>query len=340
MSFKGFICEVSKEPVSTEECLACARNGAPKKCDMTAPIVRGFINDKRPDNFGVSVTTALGCPRQWRLKIAYDYFTKPSHEWWLFRGTALHAAAEKYAEAEGILSETRMNFLVPLGERMPKTVNDYVALAGDSVILTGKPDLVDVERGHILDFKTTKKVPLRHYAYTCPITGEVLREGKFPARYDFTCGCGETHSGKDIQSIGPPQAMSGHVWQLAIYSLMLEENGVEMYTGEIVYQSMDRQKRILIGSEKMNAAKQEVQDYLVAALPLFTQAEIPAEADVPERVKWMCEKYCPVAMECKSRPGAFVPVAEEIPQAEELEQPLRIPVSAQTAEESIMELGY
>lgn len=318
--FKGFICEVSKEKVSPEECLACASNGAPKKCDMTAPIIRGFINDKRPDDFGLSVTTALGCPRQWRLKIEYDYYTKPSAEWWLFRGTALHAAAEKYADAEGILSERRLNFLVPLGLGMPQRVNDYVALAGDNVILTGKPDLVDVERGHIIDFKTSKKVPLRHYTYTCPNTGKILRAGKFPARYDFACGCGGTHPAREIQRIGPPQARLEHLWQLAIYSLMLEENGVPIYTAEVVYQDMERQKRILVSAAELEKRKAEVQDYLERVLPLFAQAEIPTEADVPARAKWQCEKYCVVSEQCRER--------------------LNIPVSEQTAAESIKELGY
>ena len=324
MSFEGFLCEVSGEPVSTQECLACASHGAPAGCDMTSPVIRGIVEQKRPDDFGLSVTTALGCPRQWRLKIIYDYFTKPSHEWWVFRGVALHTAAETYAAEEGILSERRMNFLVSLGERMPSRANGYVALVGDNVVLTGKPDLVDMERGHIIDFKTTKKAPLRHYTYTCPTTGEVLRAGKFPARYDFTCGCGETHPAREIQKIGPPQARLDHLWQLAIYSLMLEENGVPIYTAEVVYQDMDRQKRIHVSTEELEKRKAEVQDYLERTLPLFTQAEIPAEADVPARAKWQCEKYCVVADQC---------------QAYQSER-ISIPVSEQTAEESIMELGY
>ena len=314
MSFKGFLCEVSGEPVSAEECLDCASHGAPIGCDMTSPVIRGIINGKRPDDFGLSVTTALGCPRQWRLKIVCDYFTKPSHEWWVYRGVALHTAAETYAAEEGILSERRMNFLIPLGERMPPEVNGYVALVGDNVILTGKPDLVDVERGHIIDFKTSKKVPLRHYAYTCPKTGEILRAGKFPARYDFACGCGETHPAREIQKIGPPQARLDHLWQLAIYSLMLEENGVPIYTAEVVYQDMERQKRILVPAAELEKRKAEVQDYLERTLPLFTQAEIPVEADVPARAKWQCEKYCVVSEQCRER--------------------LNIPVSEQTVEES------
>ena len=322
--FKGFLCEISGEPILASNCLACASNGAPQGCDMTGPVIRGILKEKRPDDFGLSVTTALGCPRSWRLKMAYDYYTAPSAEWWIYRGQALHEAAEKHAAAKGVLAERRLNFLVPLGERMPEEANDHVALVGDHVVLTGKPDLVDVERGHIIDYKTTKKVPLRHYTYTCPRSGEVLREGKFPARYDFSCSCGETHPGRDIQTIGPPQARQDHLWQLAIYTLMLEENGQTVQTAEVVYQSMQRQKRILVPAEELSQHKAEVQRYLAEVLPLFTQADIPRKAEVPKRVKWQCKKYCAVAEQCQGDVSPCV-ITD---------------VGGQTAEDSLRELGF
>lgn len=318
--FKGFVCTVSNEPVSPPECLACAANGAPQACSLTAPVVRGMLAHKRPDDFGLSVTTVLGCPRAWRLKIIHDYCTDPRSEWWLYRGQALHAAVEQHAGGEGILAERRLNFLFPLKERMPRAVNDYVSLVGDHVVLTGKPDVVDLERGHIIDYKTTSKVPLRHYTYTCPTTGEVLREGKFPARRDFSCGCGAAHPARDIQEIGPPQARASHRQQLAIYSLMLAENGVPVHTGEIVYQDMKRQKRILVGHAQLEEEKAQVQQDLKAWLPLFAQREIPAAHEVPERVRWMCEKYCPVADPCQQGDAAHV--------------------SAQPVEQSLAELGF
>jgi len=39
MSFAGFICEVTDEPVSPADCLACARSGPLPGCPMSAPVV-------------------------------------------------------------------------------------------------------------------------------------------------------------------------------------------------------------------------------------------------------------------------------------------------------------
>ena len=70
--FQGFICEVTAERVTAFHCLACARKGAPG-CTMTAPVVRGILSNMRPADFGLTVTTLLGCARKARLKRAHPY---------------------------------------------------------------------------------------------------------------------------------------------------------------------------------------------------------------------------------------------------------------------------
>ena len=63
MPFTGFICEVTTNPVTPTECLACARAGPLPGCPMSAPVVKGILDGLRPDDFGLTVTTLLGCAR-------------------------------------------------------------------------------------------------------------------------------------------------------------------------------------------------------------------------------------------------------------------------------------
>lgn len=99
MAFKAFICEVSGDFVAPNACLACARTGALPGCQMTDPVIRGILDNMRPDEpealvaagYGVlTITTLLSCPRKWRLKIECDYAEKPSSLWWAFRGQLVH----------------------------------------------------------------------------------------------------------------------------------------------------------------------------------------------------------------------------------------------------------
>ena len=64
----GFICEVTAEPVSPAECLACARGGAPG-CNMTELVIKGILYILHPDDFGLTVKTLLGCSRKARFSI-------------------------------------------------------------------------------------------------------------------------------------------------------------------------------------------------------------------------------------------------------------------------------
>ena len=72
MPFEGFICEHTGKKVDVGVCLACTRAGAPG-CPMTAPVIKGIIDGILPDDFGLTVTSLLGCPRKERLKQEWPY---------------------------------------------------------------------------------------------------------------------------------------------------------------------------------------------------------------------------------------------------------------------------
>jgi hypothetical protein len=140
MSFEGFICELSQEAVSPTHCLECAREGAPG-CPMTAPVVKGILDGLRPDDFGITVSVLLGCPRKVRLMREWPYYLKPSESWWVYRGQLMHGVAYEFARHdENAIAETRFSMLVD-------------TVKGGMIKISGQPDLVFTDRSHLLDFK-------------------------------------------------------------------------------------------------------------------------------------------------------------------------------------------
>jgi hypothetical protein len=157
MPFEGFICEVTQEVVAPAYCLACAREGAPG-CPVTAPVVKGILDGLRSDDFGLTVTSLLGCARKERLKQEWPYFLKPSESWWAYRGMLMHGVAYDYARQDGdAIAEARFSMLVD-------------APGGGTMAISGQPDLVLVDRFHLVDFKTTMRTPRPWLTFTCPET--------------------------------------------------------------------------------------------------------------------------------------------------------------------------
>ena len=86
----GFLCEVTEEPVTFQECLACAQRGAPG-CPMVPAIIHDIASSIRSPEYandfakqagaevGFSATELLGCPRQYRLKKQNPYWEKGFH---------------------------------------------------------------------------------------------------------------------------------------------------------------------------------------------------------------------------------------------------------------------
>jgi hypothetical protein len=282
MPLTGFECEADapvKTVVSASECQACARRGALPGCSLTAPVVRGMVNGLRPETFGLTVTTLLGCPRRRRLQQTEPYTLRPSELWWAYRGQLMHGVAAEYAgdDPHGI-AERRFSMLV--GE----------------VEVSGQPDLVLIDRRHLVDYKTTRTVPRPQRTWSCPHSRRVIRTGAFAWRRKWMpCPhCSQQqHLARDIETSGPPRPYPRHVQQLSLYRLILWENGIEVETAELVYMDMQQQLRLPVELCSLVEARAQLE----ARLALHRQVSLPTVLTNPGDL-WECD-YCPVRAACE-----------------------------------------
>ena len=299
--FQGFICEITTEPVLPAECLACARKGAPG-CTMTAPVIKGILSNLRPDDFGLTVTTLLGCARKARLKLEQPYWLKPSELWWSYRGQLMHNIAAQYAHEDAqAIAEQRFSMMVQAH--------------GQLIEISGQPDLVLVDRGVLVDYKTTKRMPQTWKTYTCPEAGNVIQEGQWAIRTKYIecpfCEDGR-HVAKDVLAQGKPRAYQGHIQQVSVYAVMLRENGIPIQTAEIIYQDMAGQLRVPV--ELLPTA--EVWALLEQRVAEHTQAGLPGIITDAEQT-WECD-YCALRSACEALHGG--PVGAVLLKAQAAEQ--------------------
>ena len=222
----GFICDATELPVDIPDCLACARAGALPGCHQTAPVIAGIVRGLRPDGFGWTVTTLIGCVRKARLMQSESYWLKPSESYWAYRGQLMHGVAARYAEeTDQVLAEQRLSIVVE-------------ALTGALVEVSGQPDLVLLDQKHLIDFKTTKSVPTGWRAYVCPETDQVISEGPYALRRKYIecphCTLGQ-HDAKAIEVVSAPRAKVQHVLQVSLYRLLLQRHGHTVDTAAIKF---------------------------------------------------------------------------------------------------------
>ncbi len=288
MPLAGFNCDAEDLPVTIEACLTCARSGALSGCHQTAPVIAGIIRGLRPDDFGLTVTTLIGCVRKARLMRETPYWLKPSASYWAYRGMLMHGVAAQYAKEAGqLIAEKRFAMTV-------MTLEDRL------VEVTGQPDLVLLDQKKLLDFKTIKSVPTGWRSYICPETEQVISEGSYALRRKLIecphCRLGQ-HEVKTIEVIGEPRAKVHHVLQLSLYRLLLDRNGIVVNSGEVIYQDMDTQRRIPVDLLPLAEAER----YLRERVTLAVQADLPPILTDPDEV-WQCD-WCPVRTVCEERHG-------------------------------------
>ncbi|MBN1887227.1 MAG: hypothetical protein JW850_04535, partial [Thermoflexales bacterium] len=232
----------------------------------------------------------LGCPRKERLKQLHNYWLKPTELWWAYRGQLMHGIAAQYVEGDPhAFAETRLAAMIPMGDEL--------------VEITGQPDLVLLDRGHLVDYKTTKSVPGPWRTWVCPETGELVRERSFAWRNKMIscphCEAG-THVAREIVVEAAPRPYPRHAQQVSLYALLLAENGVEVQTGEIVYQDMSVQLRVPVALMPPG----EAMDLMKDRLRLHLQPNIPDILTDPAEL-WECD-YCPVRRACEMMYGGPV----------------------------------
>lgn len=294
MPLSGFLCDSTDMPVPIDACLACARSGALPGCHQTAPVIAGIVRGLRPDDFGLTVTTLIGCVRKARLMREVSYWLKQAQSYWAYRGTLMHGVAAQYAdEADQLIAEQRFTITVE-------------TLTGQFVYVSGQPDLVLLDQHTLLDFKTTKSVPTGWRSYICPETDRVISEGPYALRRKYIdcphCRLGQ-HDVKAIEVIGEPRAKPHHVLQLSMYRLLLHRHGIEVDQGVLIYQDMDTQRRISVEMLSL----EEVERYLIERVTLATQIDLPPILTDADEV-WQCG-FCAVRDECERRHGGAVSIA-------------------------------
>lgn len=291
MPLEGLICDAEGLPVTIKDCLACARSGALLGCHQTAPVLNGIVQGLRPDDYGLTVTTLIGCLRKWRLMKDTAYWLKPAQSYWAYRGQLLHGVAARYAADDpNAIAEQRFTLTIDLPD-------------GRSIEVSGQPDLVLIDQHRLVDYKTTKAVPTGWRSYVCPETDQLIAEGPYALRRKSIacphCSLG-SHLTKTIEMIGPPRAKLHHVLQLSLYRLLLHRNGTEVDRGEVLYVDMDTQCRIPIDLLPLVEAER----YLRERVTLAVQADLPPILTDPDEV-WQCA-FCPVRTVCEERHGGPV----------------------------------
>lgn len=298
MPFIGFVCEADESAVAPEQCRACARQGARPGCQQSAPVITGILNGLRSGH-ALTVTVLLGCARKARLMQTEDYQLKPAEAWWAYRGQLMHGVSAAYAQGDpDAIAEQRFSMLVDAGSGEALCAS-LKPTASRLVEISGQPDLVLVDRRHLVDYKTTKAVPGPWRTWTCPTLGVIAREGQFACRTKWLdCpACSQRHEAAAIETQHPPRAYASHIQQVSLYRLLLWENGIEVDTAEIIYQDMRQQLRVPVELLSLSEAR----TLLEARLAEHTQPNLPDVLRDPDDI-WQCN-FCPVRAACERQHG-------------------------------------
>ena len=149
MALVGVLCDdiaAYGDEFTFDQCIACSLAGQPRRCHAPTPLLVAMAEAQRDrKDAGVSATMILDCPRKIALQGQHDWREHPASYWARFRGTLAHAMLEQYAPpTDAAIIEVR--------RRKTYTVD------GVDIAITGKPDYIDVERGLLLDYKTTQSL--------------------------------------------------------------------------------------------------------------------------------------------------------------------------------------
>jgi len=301
----GFLCEVTDQPVSFQECLACAKKGAPG-CSMVPAVIHTAMNSIRDPQYaqklaeqagaeiGSSVTELLSCARQTRLKADIPYYEKPSALYRMNRGTGYHGLLSQYTD--GIREET---------------LSWKFTFRGKSILLVGTPDMIELTpKGWLItDYKVTGNAPFGRKVNVCGRCEADLYKGDD----GLTCPtCGVLSSKSDISKVyRPPQARSSHVMQVNLYALLVEKNADHLarklnaknpnqFAGaQVVYFPDKVPVRCPVSLDR-----DAIMAFLKTTLTALISPYLPPVLDEVDEL-WRCD-YCPVRSVCEQMHGGPV----------------------------------
>ena len=298
----GMLCEVTEEPVTFDECLACAQRGAPG-CPMTPAVIERIRDSIRPANYaqamaearsadyGFSVTEVIYCPRQHRLQNQFTYWERPRDLYRMQRGTGVHTDLAQYSDG---IKETTLTWKIKFQEK--------------TVLLIGSPDLIEArpEGWYITDYKVTGNPPRKTRVSVCSgCEAEIFEDAKGGP----VCpNCGPIFKSKVNRVTRPPQARDGHVRQINLYSLLVEKNAEKLAAdhglqdpgdvcgGQVVYLPKDVPLRCEVPIDRAGTLA-----FLQERLSALLGPDLP-----PVLIGgWQCD-YCPVRSQCEELHGGPV----------------------------------
>ncbi len=302
----GLLCEVTEEPVTFQECLACAQRGAPG-CPMVPAIIHDIASSIRSPEYanelakqagadvGFSVTELLTCPRQYRLKKQHPYWEKPSSMYRMTFGSGYHAALSKYSA--GIIEET---------------LTWKFTLQGKSILLVGTPDLIELRTDgwFITDYKVTGNPPFGRKVPICNHCDLEMYKGEDGLTCP-NCGALNPRSSAISRIYQPAQARSSHVEQVNLYALLIEKNAAMLakkhnliapagFCGaQIAYLS---QKGVVRCDVQLDRAA--AMALLKLRLTALLSNNLPPVIDEVDEL-WRCD-YCAVRANCERLHGGPV----------------------------------
>ena len=301
----GLLCEVTEEPVTFDECQACARRGAPG-CPIVPAVIHNISNSIRDPEYadkfakeagadvGFSVTELVGCPRQYVLKQRHPYWEKPSSLYRMAFGSGYHAALAAYPD--GIKEQT---------------LTWKFTFHGQTVLLVGTPDLIYAtsDGWHIVDYKVTANPPFGHKVAVCTHCDLDLYKGDD----GLTCpNCGSLNPRSSAVSrvYRSARARSSHALQINLYALLIEKNATLLEkeydakasgfaSAQIVYLSPKTPVRCDVALNREATIA-----FLKARLNAVLTNDLPPVLDEADEL-WRCD-YCPVRSICEQLHGGPV----------------------------------
>ena len=306
MSLAGFLCGATDMPVTIEACLACARSGALPGCHQTAPVLNGIVQGLRPDDYGLTVTTLIGCLRKWRLMQDTAYWLKPAQSYWAYRGQLLHGVAAHYAADDPhAIAEQRFTITIALPD-------------GQSIAVSGQPDLVLIDQHTLIDYKTTKVVPTGWRSYVCPETDQLIAEGPYALRRK-SLDCPHCALGAHLTKVDrSDRPAAGETPSRAASQPVSPAAGSERVRRRSRRDPVSRHGHAVPHPDRPAAARLKPKRYLRERVALAVQTDLPPILTDEDEL-WACD-YCPVRQVCEERHGGPVGKAAQH-QSTHMEEP-------------------
>jgi len=290
MPLKGFLCEVTGSPVDFDKCVACAGNGSlvlpHEGCHCTPPVLRGIIASqgrRDPEVVKISVTMLLGCLRKTALEQTHDFWVKPSHLYWSWRGCIGHSIVESAHGQDQAVYERRF----------------YRDVAG--ITVSGQPDVFYPAEQRLVDYKTAKAVP--RDPYVCARCGTNFYANG--SRKPSCPTCGRTYENGEVKALktAPALPYGHHIEQVNGYRWVLAANGYEIDVLEVVYLDMMQVKRTFAPVWDLDCTEQFIGERASIVKAALEGGPVPPKVQGEEA--WQCPDhargkvgYCPVANIC------------------------------------------